>query len=205
MNPFTDRHHRRSIRLKGYDYTQAGAYYITIVTHQRQCFFGEIVNAEMKPSDLGQTALNCWLAISEHHPHADLDEFVIMPNHIHGIIVITDNARRGVPGKGVQLNAPTPPPASDAPGHTTKIPKPRDATNPFSVLSPHQKSLGVIVRTYKAAVTTACRAMQRYDFGWQKNYYDHIIRNDRDLNRIREYIFNNPFNWHTDTENPNHS
>lgn len=82
-------HHRRSIRLKGYDYSQPGAYFVTIVTHQRQCLFGEIVNNEMILNDYGKIAAQCWNDIPKHFPNAILDEFVIMPNHIHGIITNT--------------------------------------------------------------------------------------------------------------------
>ena len=175
------RHHRRSIRLKGYDYTQAGAYYVTIVCKHREHFFGKVVNGEMQLNELGKLAQDCWLAIPEHHLHADLDEFIIMPNHVHGILVLDDGGVR----KGVQLNAPTP----------------RDPDNPFSVMSPHKRALGVVVRTYKAAVTTGCRGLNRYDFGWQINYHDHIVRDEQDLERIRAYIANNPLNWDADEEN----
>ena len=82
------KHHRRSIRLKGYDYSQAGAYYVTIVTYQRDCLFGEILNKEMSLNDFGKIAVECWRAIPEHFPFVELGAYVIMPNHVHGIIVI---------------------------------------------------------------------------------------------------------------------
>lgn len=189
MSDDTARHHRRSIRLRGYDYTQAGANFITIVTSNRQSFVGNVANGEMRLNEIGTLARDCWLAIPAHHPHADLDEFVIMPNHVHGVIVIENDPNADVIRRGVQLNAPT----NDI--------KPRDPNNPFSVMSPHRRSLGVIIRTFKGAVTTMCRSLNRYDFGWQRNYYEHIIRNEFDLERIREYIFNNPRNWQTDVEN----
>ena len=83
-------HHRTSIRLQGYDYTQAGAYFITIVTQQRTCLFGNIIDGALALNDYGRIADKCWRAISEHFPHVELGEYVVMPNHIHGIIVIHD-------------------------------------------------------------------------------------------------------------------
>lgn len=95
------KHHRRSIRLKGYDYTQAGAYFITIVTKDRACLFGRIVDGEMRLSHVGHIVRACWLAIPDHFPHAMVDEFVVMPNHVHGIIVLNETehvgARHAVP------------------------------------------------------------------------------------------------------------
>jgi putative transposase len=85
-----EKHHRRSIRLKGYDYTRAGAYFITIVTQNRVCLFGAVVEGRMRLNPLGQIVQECWLAIPDHFPHALLDEFVIMPNHLHGIIVLQE-------------------------------------------------------------------------------------------------------------------
>jgi REP element-mobilizing transposase RayT len=84
------KHHRRSIRLKGYDYTQPGAYYITLCTKARQCLFGDVVKGEMRLNALGDLAFTCWQAIPNHFPHVELDAFVIMPNHLHGILVISD-------------------------------------------------------------------------------------------------------------------
>ena len=93
------RHHRRPIRLKGYDYAQAGAYFVTIVTHDRACLFGDVVEGKMRLNEAGQIARQCWVEIPRHFPHVELDEFVVMPNHVHGILVIVDNvgARHAVP------------------------------------------------------------------------------------------------------------
>lgn len=97
-----DKHRRRSIRLQGYDYSQSGAYFITICTHNRVCSFGDIINGKMRLNKYGEITRQCWLAISNHFPHAQLDEFVIMPNHIHGIIIL--NKMGGIQNKivGVQ-------------------------------------------------------------------------------------------------------
>lgn len=98
------KHHRRSIRLPGYDYSQEGAYYVTIVTHQRDCLFGEIVNEQMILNDLGKIADECWRAIPDHFPFVALGAHVIMPNHAHGIIIITHERGRGAP---TLINIPT--------------------------------------------------------------------------------------------------
>ena len=186
FDPFKHRHH--STRLRGYDYSQAGAYFVTICVQQHQCLFGDVVNAEMDLNELGTIANECWLAIPEHFPYVELDEYVVMPSHAHGIVVITDDGA-GVQRRDVQLNVPT----SNAP---------RDPSNPFSMMSPKHKTLSIIVRTYKAAVTTRCREMDCYDFVWQANYYDHIIRNEREWNAIAKYIYENPANWNADMDNP---
>jgi REP element-mobilizing transposase RayT len=85
------KHHRRSIRLKGYDYSQRGAYFVTLVTHGRQCLFGQIVDGKMQLNEGGEITHQCWMEIPKHYPHVSLDAFVIMPNHVHGIIIITEN------------------------------------------------------------------------------------------------------------------
>jgi REP element-mobilizing transposase RayT len=176
-------HHPRSIRLQGYDYSQAGAYFVTICTQEHTLFF--------ENDAIREIAEQCWSEIPDHFPAVELDEWIVMPNHVHGIIVICDDARRGV-----QLNAPTP----NAP--TMNAPTIRNPDDVFSVISPHRNTLSVIVRTYKAAVTTLCRRAGRDDFAWQRNYHEHIIRNEGELNRIRQYIADNPIRWETDMHNP---
>ena len=173
------KHHRRSIRLKNYDYTQAGAYYITIVTYQRDPLFGRIVNEEMQLSDHGRIADECWRAIPEHFPNRELDAYVIMPNHIHGILVIH--------GIGMATN-----------------PSPSAGARHASPLRPHgvePGSVGAIVGSFKSAVTKRIGREIKSTSIWQRNYYEHVIRDERDLNRIREYIQSNPANWEGDREN----
>ena len=184
-----NKHHRRSIRLKEYDYSQSGAYFITLCAFNRECLFGNIVDVKMRLSPIGKIALRCWQEIPRHAPHVQLDEFVIMPNHIHGILMWFDNESFG---RGVQLNAPTGATVSQqhAPTRTT--------------ISPPTNTLSVIVRTYKAAVTTLSRQNGHGYFRWQRNYYEHIIRSERDMNTIRQYIVNNPLQWSLDEENPDH-
>ena len=174
-------HHRRSIRLKDYDYSQAGAYYITIVSNQRAFLFGRIVNAEVQLSDCGRIADECWRAIPEHFPNLELDAYVIMPNHIHGILVIHEN--------GMATN-----------------PSPSAGARHASPLRPHgvePGSLGAIVGSFKSAVTKRIGREIKPTSIWQRNYYEQVIRDERDLNRIRGYIQSNPANWEGDKENSN--
>jgi putative transposase len=182
----SDDQHRRSVRLSNYDYAQAGAYFVTICTHARRLFF--------ERGTVREIAERCWLEIPRHFLIVTLDEWVIMPNHVHGIIVITNsnNERDDLNAphrRGVQLNAPT---------------VSRDPANRHSLISPHRNTLAVIVRTYKAAVTTFCRKEGHSDFQWQRNYYEHIIRDAAELNRTRQYIMDNPTHWNQDEHHPHH-
>jgi putative transposase len=171
------RHHRRSIRVKGYDYSSEGAYFVTIVTWHRDCLFGEIVNREMDLNALGKIADECWRAISEHFPFVDLGAFVIMPNHVHGIIVITDC-------RGAAMLRPY-----------------NDQPNPRKI-NVASGSLGAIVRSYKSAVSYRIHKEHNATGIWQRNYYEHIIRAEQDLQHITNYIEANPSRWNEDNENP---
>jgi REP element-mobilizing transposase RayT len=181
-----ERHHRRSIRLRGYDYTQPGAYFVTLVTHERECLFGEIVDAgaicQVALNPWGEIAHAEWFQTAMVRPYVMLreDEFVVMPNHVHGIIWIVDDDCRGTAALR-PYNYDTPPPVNVIPG-----------------------SLGAIVRAYKSAVTKRINTMRGTPGVpvWQRNYYEHIIRNDRELERIRQYILDNPALWVEDWENP---
>lgn len=172
-----DKRHRRSIRVRGYDYRNAGAYYITLVTHDRQCLFGEIVDVEMRLNEYGQIAAACWEDIPHHFENVELDTFVMMPNHVHGIVVITDNVGAT---------------------HASPLRKPQLPRGPVS------RSLAAIIGSFKSATTKRINEMRGMQGAtiWQHNYYEHIIRDENDLNRIREYIFNNPSRWAEDDENP---
>jgi REP element-mobilizing transposase RayT len=183
-----DRHHRRSIRLPGYDYSQAGAYYVTIVTHHRDPLFGGIRDGKMHLNDLGMTADECWRAIPEHFPFVELGAYVVMPNHVHGIIVIraddSSSARRGTIYRAPTIHTPTM----------------RAPTEKFG--KPVKGSLPTIIRTYKAAVTRRIGRELNATGIWQRNYYEHIIRDEEDLQRITDYIEMNPSRWDEDEENP---
>jgi putative transposase len=156
----------------------------------------------------------CWLAIPAHNPGVTLDESVIMPNHLHGLIVIHERqgASTDAHRRGVQLNAPaledkeieaeprqTASPTDGAAGSSQAS----NVTGDFyAAISPKRGTLSVIVRTYKAAVTTACRAGGQAGFAWQRNYYEHVVRSTRELDAIRRYIQLNPLRWELDRDNP---
>lgn len=169
---------RRSIRLSKYDYSQAGWYFVTICSKDRQCLFGNIVNGKMVLSGIGQEAAKCWEEIPNHFPNVSLDEYVVMPNHVHGIIRISKTQD----AVGVQDFEPLPNPMHQ-----------------FQKTIP--KSLGSIIRGYKIGVTKSARKQNPDFILWQRNYYEHIIRDEEDLNRIREYIIYNPAKWSEDIEN----
>ena len=165
---------RKSIRLKEYDYSQPGEYFVTICTNEHDYKFGEIVNEEMRLDEMGKIVKGCWEEIPIHFSNVELDEYVVMPNHVHGIIILNERV-------GVEYIQPL--------------------QKTFQHVIP--KSLGSIVRSFKAAVIRQFRKNGYPDFLWQRNYFEHIIRNDKELNNIRDYIVNNPLKWSIDEENPN--
>ncbi|MCI5189799.1 MAG: transposase [Candidatus Electrothrix sp. AS4_5] len=170
-----DIHHRRSIRLRNYDYSQAGAYFVTICTHHRECLFGKITNRAMRLNDTGNIVTEQWIKTGEVRDTVELDAWTVMPNHFHGIIVITG-------GKGTARRAPT----------TERFGKPISG------------SLPTIVRSFKSAVTRHINILRNTPGNklWQRNYWEHIIRNETELHRICEYICNNPARWQEDALHP---
>lgn len=173
-------HHRRSIRLKNYDYSQAGAYFITLCTHHREHLFGEITGGNMVLSASGKIAFDEWSKTPEIRPHVSLDVFVIMPNHLHGIIII---------GTGESH-----PPLWDTPDNSNFANK-GECDSPLRSPS---NTIGAIVRGYKSAVTKQINLLFPGRIVWQRNYYEHIIRNEQAYQTISEYIINNPSKWQED-------
>ena len=171
-----NRRRRRSIRLKDYDYTDSGAYFVTICTKNKQCLFGKIISGEIKLSKVGRIVESEWLNVAVVRRNVRLHEFIVMPNHFHAIICLEGN------NEGTASCAPTLPRFGQ-------------------VVS---GSLSAIIRGFKSAVTNRFNKMN--DTGgnslWQRNYYEHVIRDEPSLNRIREYIVNNPLIWELDQENP---
>ena len=158
----SDIHHRQSTRLNGYDYSRAGAYFITICTHDREHLFGEIVNGTMELNKLGNVAQSHWQQPLQHHSNIIMDESIVMPNHLHGIIILESST-----------------------GST--------------------KSISEIIRgfkTFSAKAINKKRGLRGVPV-WQRNYYDRIIRNELELDRVRQYIINNPQNWDADKNNQN--
>ena len=179
---------RRSIRLKEYDYSQEGYYYITVCTKNRECWFGDVVSSKIKLSDLGKIVYDEWLKTEQIRDNVETDIFVVMPNHIHGIVIINDNvdSHVGAPRWGAQ-NIDMRARHRHAP--TNKYWKPN--------------SLGSIINQFKSVVTKRIHSIGHHNFAWQRNYYEHIIRNENELNKIQEYIINNPLQWGLDENNPN--
>ncbi|MDD5455878.1 MAG: hypothetical protein PHV30_02460 [Candidatus Margulisbacteria bacterium] len=189
-------YNRRSIRLKGYDYTQSGAYFITLCTQDRKHLFGEIVNHEIKLNDLGVIAARCWLEIPVHYPKVQLDEYIIMPNHIHGILIVGESfSSREELSPIVRANNYSPQPGWPQPGWPQPgWPQPDVSSNPKGT----SRTIGAIVRGYKIGVTKWAKENKAFEKIWLRNYYEHIIRNELELTRIRGYIKNNPLNWSND-------
>lgn len=196
-----NRHHRRSIRLRGYDYSQAGAYFITIVAKNRERLFGEAANGEMRLNEIGRVVQTAWDELPGRYPSVELDAFVVMPNHVHGIIVISGDT--GPVGAIHEL------PLHELPLH--ELP----AAGAIHESPPHESPLQDRVQRRKMLLpkivgyfkmNAAKRANEiRLASGvplWQRNYYEHIIRNEADLRRIREYIANNPLKWELDQLHP---
>jgi putative transposase len=194
------KHHRRSIRLKGYDYTQAGLYFITICCQNRAYLFGDIVNGEMILNEFGQIAFNEWVKTTEIRNNVELGEFVVMPNHIHGIIRLL--------GRG-ELHSPhnesggQPPHIELGVFNTPQPPQPPDnELGVFNTPQPPQRgpsqSIGAIIRGYKSSVTKQLGLLGFNKKLWQRNYFEHIIRNEHSYQRISQYIINNPAKWEED-------
>jgi putative transposase len=168
---------RHSVRLKEYDYSQNGAYFITICAYNQGCLFGKIVDEKVQLNKLGKIAQEEWMHSAEIRQEIYLDEFIVMPNHLHGIVLIQQGD----------------PPV--APTQKNPMTKPR---------GPEKKSLGSFVAGYKSSVAIKINRFRNTpgDKIWQRNYYEHIIRNDNSLNMIRNYIISNPMQWELDRENP---
>lgn len=161
------KHNRCSIRLRGYDYSQAGAYFVTVCTFNQACLYGQVVEGEMRLNEYGLVVHKCWNELSSHYPYVETDEYAVMPNHLHGVILI-------IAGAGPSLR------------------------------STYNHTLGQIVGYFKYQSTKEING-RRGTPGeriWQRNYYEHVIRSENELNRIRKYIAENPLKWEMDPENP---
>ncbi|MEO6903836.1 MAG: transposase [Bacteroidia bacterium] len=196
MNYNSQIHHRRSIRLKGYDYSRAGLYFITICCNDRKCLFGEIRNRQMILNKYGTIAYNEWIKTSEIRNNIELDEFIIMPNHIHGIIILNNN------GRG-ELHSPNNPTTNNI----NEIHSPNNnLTNIIqgecnSPLRSPSNTIGAIVRGYKSSVTKQLNLLNIGCVVWQRNYYEIIIRDEQSYKNISNYIINNPAKWAADKFN----
>jgi putative transposase len=242
-----ERHRRRSMRLKGYDYSQAGAYFVTICTQGRACLFGEVVDGEMRLNDAGRMVVAEWERLPALFPNVVLDAFVVMPNHIHGIVILTDpadDATDGATAIGATIGGATTGRAATG-GATTRVapttagddatpvgaglvpalstmagddatpvgaglvPAPSTPAPSTPAPSTPAPTLGDVIGAFKSRVTVEyARGVRTFGWTpfdrrlWQRNYYEHIIRNEETLNCIRRYIAENPIRWAFDRENP---
>lgn len=195
MTLFKNKYRVESTRLKGWDYAAVGCYFVTICTRGRECFFGEVKDGEMHLSEIGDIVAGEWQKTESVRPNVELDEWVVMPNHIHGIIVIkhtVETFRRNV---------------SDLPKET-----PRSEETPYIPEMPHRGvstkarlkagSVGAIIGQFKSVCTKRIWAARFLAFDWQPRFFDHIIRDEPSLNNIRQYIVDNPAKWEQDQNNP---
>jgi REP element-mobilizing transposase RayT len=188
MEKFKNKYRIPSARLRDWDYGSPGLYFITICTHDRKNFFGEIKNGEMFLNENGTIADNCWSEIVEHFKNVDLGEFVIMPNHVHGIVIINENAETGYAvEKGYTLSLQS------------------NSSTHFRFRNQGKNTISAMVGSFKSAVTKlanrrhkSCLISTPEIFGWQTRFYDHIIRTKDEYILISKYIINNIANWKED-------
>jgi REP element-mobilizing transposase RayT len=214
-------HHRRSIRLKGYDYSQAGLYFITICVQDRICLFGKVVNGNMELNEAGKIAVSCWLEIPAHFPNATLHEYVVMPNHIHGIIELskpsvgaknvspeirtknetfrigtdkfsTENGTGNISPNSSETGTPD----NGAKDFSPQRPEPSNSES--SRPRGTSQTIGSIVRGFKIGVTKWLHQNSNVHHVWQRDYYEHIIRDELSYIRIANYITDNPAKWQED-------
>ena len=181
MLKFKNKYRTTSIRLQSWDYSCNGVYFITICSKDKIPCFGQIINGSMQLSHIGVLADVFWHEIRHHTQNIELDKFVVMPNHIHGILIIN---------KPVETL------------HATSLPDEEQAdlngkNKTMSAISPKENSISTVIRSYKSAVSKHSRRLG-YEFEWQSRFYDHIIRNEESLNNIQQYVINNPKSWETD-------
>jgi REP element-mobilizing transposase RayT len=214
---------RRSIRLKGYDYSQSGTYFVTICTQNRESLFGESREGEMRLNDAGRMVQSVWNELPVFYSGVVTDEFIVMPNHIHGIVILSipspvgatprgrpaDDARQSDEPQNAQQNGQSQGQSDWGQNGQPQGVAPTGDGGDFVPMETVALSLSDVVHRFKTLTT------KRYIDGvkqgdwqpfvgrvWQRNYYEHIIRNEKSLNRIRQYIANNPAQWETDDENP---
>jgi len=175
---------RKILRLKKYDYSDPGYYFVTICTKKRQEFFGRIANRLMMLNQYGEMVKNCWLEIPAHFPNVYLDEFIIMPNHLHGIIVIKPKFSVGHRHACALQNE-----------HACALQNKNEIRR-------QDQLLPLIINLFKSSSSRLIHLSGLNSFCWQKSYYEHIIRNEKSLEKIRDYIRYNHLKWDEDIENP---
>ena len=191
---FLNKYRISSARLPTWDYGSNGAYFLTICTARRQHYFGVIINSEMQLSKIGEYATECWLNIPAHFPYFYLDAFVVMPNHVHGIILIEKpyfvKTRHALSLQHVL--SPQQPNSAESQQLEAQSQPPH-----FRFRNQGKNTISATVGSFKSAVTKLCNE-NKVPFGWQPRFHDHIIRDKHEFYKIRNYIINNPANWKQD-------
>jgi putative transposase len=193
---YRNKYRIESARYRNYDYTSPGEYFITICTKNQTRYFGEILDGQMILSETGRIVYDCWMAIPTHFSHILLDEFIIMPDHLHGIIIINTKSKSAsssvqTPYMGVSIESTMDTGSPETPklGVSTELSSKKG--NKYW----KSNSIGSIINQFKRICTITAKT-NGFDLIWQSRYHDRIIRSRRELNRIRKYIRNNPANWH---------
>lgn len=183
MTLFDNKYRVEATRLPRWDYGQAGYYFVTICTKDHKHFFGDVVSDDMLLSPIGEIVAQEWINTEIIRPNVRLDEWVIMPNHMHMIVIITHKVE--TPRRGVST--------------------PRHAQTMAASKKWKANTLGSIIGQFKGKCTRLIRAQGYSDFAWQTRFYDHIIRSEEALHKLRHYIAHNPMNWGQDRENETRS
>jgi putative transposase len=199
MNQYHSQHHRRSIRLKGYDYSQTGFYFITLCTRDRQCWFGEVKNGKMYLNSIGSIVAKEWLNSAQIRQEIELDEWIVMPNHFHAIVIIHNEINENL-GRTSENHIQGEHFGNIQGEHFGNIQGASLA--PLRLRKP--RSLSTLISGFKAVVTKRINEIRQVSGVsiWQRNYYEHIIRDELSLYNIRKYILENPLSWSEDPENP---
>lgn len=224
MNPYNPNiHQRRSVRVKGHDYSQEGLYFITICVQGRLCLFGEITKGKMILNDVGKIANEYWMEIPKHFSNIELHKYIVMPNHVHGIIeiagpshgmappditgnivgtrhgvsIVGTSHETGIVGTRHGVSLPDATDNAVRPRHGVAQPPPAQPNiNQFG--KPVSGSVPVVINQYKSSVKRWCNKNGHQYFRWQSRFYDHIIRNEQSYSTISDYITNNPVKWQDD-------
>jgi len=192
MKFYPQKHHRRSIRLKNYDYASEGAYYVTVVTQGRECLFGDIVEKEIRLNEAGKMVFKWWNELPNKFPKVTLGEFIVMPNHFHGILIIEEIVGAVLPVCPNDESMPV-----------------KMGEHVGSLLQRPDARLSQMIQWFKTMTTNEyIRGVKQLGWRpfagkfWQRNYYEHVIRNEKELKQKTDYILDNPSRWNEDEENP---
>ena len=211
MTLYKNKYRIESTRLKDWDYSRDGYYFVTICTQDKKCFFGDVIDEKVRLSAIGEIVADEWQKTAQIRKNVSLDTWIIMPNHLHGIVIINNNNEPHGNTHGVATcrDALHVSKNGNAHGVATRGNAQGDACNASlqkgvandNKFGTQMNNLSSIIRGFKSATTKRIHRA-RSDFSWQSRFYDHIIRNEKSLNKIREYIINNPLKWEFDKNNP---